>query len=65
MATRWRPDTCDCVVVYDGFDPVTDKPLGLVIEEDCGMHGAGLKPEELFERMAAYNRAVAAQRAKD
>ncbi len=57
MATRWRPDTCKCVLVYEGFDG--DRPTGAVVEVDCGGHGKHKDPADHIEAVIKANRKAA------
>lgn len=53
MGTRWRQPFCACVVTYDALDG--DRPIGLVVEERCELHGH-LEPEEHFRTLLWWNR---------
>lgn len=57
MGTRWRPDTCACVLVYDGLEE-SGRPINPVVEHDCGAHGKWEDAYVHFARVVAYNRAV-------
>lgn len=49
MATRWRPDTCDCVVQYEG------DAVFVVADYVCPKH-AGLDGQALLDKLLAHNR---------
>lgn len=60
MATRWRLESCPCVVTYDGLNG--DTPINPTVEHDCGAHGADLSPADHFAKVLAFNRAWTAAR---
>jgi len=47
--TRWRPDTCDCVVIYDKDGKFLD-------EENCCKLHMGLKKEKLLNEIKKHNK---------
>lgn len=65
MATRWRPDTCQCQVVYD-YDAKKERKSGtrdggftlLTIENRCSIHNL-VSPEAFLQTLFDHNRAVA------
>lgn len=57
MATRWRLDSCACVLTFEGLNG--DIPVKPGVENDCGQHGKGLTPAKLFAAALAFNRASA------
>jgi acetyl-CoA carboxylase beta subunit len=48
-ATRWRPDTCSCVLIYD-------KDLNFLDEEKCCKLHMGLKSKVLLKAVLDHNR---------
>lgn len=38
MATRWHPDTCSCVIEFDGVDEQTDQLINPVAIKTCRKH---------------------------
>lgn len=60
--TRWRPDTCSCVLVYawDDASPEEGRVHTCVQVEPCGEHAAVAAKGDLqatFEAVLAHNRA--------
>lgn len=64
MATRWRPDTCKCQVVYD-YDAKKERKSGtrdggftlLTIENKCQLHN--LVPfDQFLQTLFDHNRAT-------
>jgi hypothetical protein len=52
--TRWRPDTCECILTYDWEG---DKIIGNhVAERKCELHRS-LHGKEHFDAVCAHNRA--------
>lgn len=50
MATRWRLETCACVLTYESLTADGD-PVEPVVENDCGAHGRDLSPGEHFRKV--------------
>lgn len=59
MSTRWKPDTCGCVVVYDTqITPPKSEPeiINLRFEHTCPIHANVLEYGKRFEAVKATNR---------
>lgn len=55
MATRWFPDTCSCVVIYE---PQEDGSLVCTeVENSCPDHLSIYDPQEHLEAVLELNRA--------
>lgn len=53
--TRWRPDTCACVVDLE-WDSADEVPaLVCVALEPCPLHASGKTLQEQFEDVRAHN----------
>lgn len=48
--TQWRPDTCDCIVDYDGDIKVT------AVVKKCAKHSDTLNDAHHLETVLAHNR---------
>lgn len=61
--TRWRPDTCGCVVVYgwDREQPEEVREHVAVAIEPCPLHPASGDLEADFAAILAHNRAANAE----
>jgi len=55
MATRWQPDTCRCIIEYDGVDETTGALINPVRIKTCRKH-ADLEGAALAERLLDHNR---------
>lgn len=51
MATRWMPDTCTCVVIYDADFNCTE------VEATCEEHAHLTDPQEHYDAVLAKNQA--------
>ena len=59
MSTRWKPDTCGCIVVYDSRvvpPKVEPEIINIRFEQTCPTHALIEEYSERFEAVKAKNR---------
>ena len=49
LATRWRPDTCSCIIIYDENGKFLDE------EKCCKLH-MKLKKQKLLDSIKSHNK---------
>lgn len=55
MSTRWQPDTCECIIEFDGVDETTGDLINPVHIKTCNKH-EGLEGEKLGKALLNHNR---------
>lgn len=57
MATRWKPDTCDCVVVFE-TDKDTKETKNFTFEKQCEHHADFADAKEVLKENQSKNRII-------
>lgn len=59
MSTRWKPDTCGCIVVYDHEvvpPKVEPEIINIRFEQTCPLHLGKLRYEDRFKAVLETNK---------
>ena len=56
--TRWKPNTCDCIIFFSWDDAQSDETRVLTATDECipcSLHTEAANPAALFEVVKAHN----------
>lgn len=53
MRYRWRPDTCECIVGYDGVE--NEQMVNPVVVQPCALHAGLMSPSEMLAHVMDRN----------
>lgn len=59
MSTRWKPDTCGCIIVYDHEvvpPKVEPEIINIRFEHTCPLHLGKLRYEDRFKAVVETNK---------
>lgn len=57
MSTRWKPDTCGCIVVYDNEQRGEEvEIINIRFEQSCAQHEGVKRWDDRFKAVLATNK---------